>query len=141
MLTAEQIGTLRDASEQLLDPIIEFLLEDIAQRVAAAGQYTGTASYETWKLQELGISQRRIKKEVAKRLKISLKEAEKLLTQAAKTGYNFDMSRFLSKQGIPLSANSSLQQILMATVKLAQEDLPTSRRPLALWIRTASAGS
>ena len=123
MLTAEQIGTLRDASEQLLDPIIEFLLEDIAQRVAAAGQYTGTASYETWKLQELGISQRRIKKEVAKRLKISLKEAEKLLTQAAKTGYNFDMSRFPTKQGIPLSANSSLQQILMATVKLAQEDL------------------
>lgn len=123
MLTAEQIGVLRDASEQLLDPIIEFLIKDIAERVAAAGQYTGTASYETWKLQELGISQRRIKKEVAKRLKISLKEAEKLLTQAAKTGYNFDMARFPTKQGIPLSANSSLQQILMATVKLAKEDL------------------
>ena len=123
MMTAEQIGVLRDASEQLLDPIIEFLIEDIAKRVAAAGQYTGTASYETWKLQELGISQRRLKKEIAKRLKISLKEAEKLLTQAAKTGYNFDMSRFPTKQGIPLSANSSLQQILMATVKLAKEDL------------------
>ena len=123
MLTAEQIGVLRDSAEKLLDPITEYLLDDIAKRVAAAGQFTGTASYQVWRLQELGLSQRQIKKEVAKRLKISLKETEKLLTQVAKTGYNFDMSRFPTKHGIPFSANSSLQQILQATVQLAKEDL------------------
>ena len=123
MLTAEQIGVLRDSAEKLLDPITEYLLDDIAKRVAAASQFTGTASYQVWRLQELGLSQRQIKKEVAKRLKISLKETEKLLTQVAKTGYNFDMSRFPTKHGIPFSANSSLQQILQATVQLAKEDL------------------
>ena len=123
MLTAEQIGVLRDSAEKLLDPITEYLLDDIAKRVAAAGQFTGTASYQVWRLQELGLSQRQIKKEIAKRLKISLKETEKLLTQVAKTGYNFDMSRFPTKHGIPFSANSSLQQILQATVQLAKEDL------------------
>lgn len=123
MLTAEQIGVLRDSAEKLLDPITEYLLDDIAKRVAAAGQFTGTASYQVWRLQELGLSQRQIKKEVAKRLKISLKDTEKLLTQVAKTGYNFDMSRFPTKHGIPFSANSSLQQILQATVQLAKEDL------------------
>lgn len=123
MLTAEQIGVLRDSAEKLLDPITEYLLDDIAKRVAAAGQFTGTASYQAWRLQELGLSQRQIKKEVAKRLKISLKDTEKLLTQVAKTGYNFDMSRFPTKHGIPFSANSSLQQILQATVQLAKEDL------------------
>ena len=85
MLTAEQIGVLRDSAEKLLDPITEYLLDDIAKRVAAAGQFTGTASYQVWRLQELGLSQRQIKKEIAKRLKISLKETEKLLTQVAKT--------------------------------------------------------
>ena len=123
MLTAEQIGVLRDSAEKLLDPITEYLLDDIAKRVAAAGQFTGTASYQVWRLQELGLSQRQIKKEIAKRLKISLKNTEKLLTQVAKTGYNFDMSRFPTKHGIPFSANSSLQQILQATIQLAKEDL------------------
>lgn len=123
MLTAAQIEALRAKSEKLVDPITEFLIEDIAKRIAQAGQFTATASYETWKLQQMGISQRKLKKEIAKRLGVSLKEAEKLLTQAAETGYNFDMSSFPTTQAIPLSANSSLQQILDATVKLAKEDL------------------
>ena len=123
MLTANQIDVLRSYSGQLLDPIIDFLIEDIAKRVAEAGQLTGTASYETWQLQKLGISQKKLKKEIAKRLKISQKEAEKLLTQAAETGYDYDISRFPAKYAIPLSANKNLQQVLEATIKLANEDL------------------
>ena len=123
MLTAAQIDALRDASGQLLDPVTDFLITDIAKRVAEAGQLTGTAAYQAWQLQKLGVSQRQLKKEIAKRLKVSQKEAEQLLTQAAETGYNFDLSRFPTSHAIPLSANSSLQQILDATVKLAKEDL------------------
>ena len=123
MLTASQIDVLRSKSEQLLDPVTDFLIEDIAKRIAEAGQLTGTASYQVWKLQQLGVSQKQLKKEIAKRLKVSQKEAENLLTQAAETGYDFDISRFPTSHGIPLSANSSLQQILDTTVKLAKEDL------------------
>ena len=123
MLTTYQIEALRSKSEKLVEPIVEFLIEDIARRVSEAGQLTSTASYQTWQLQKLGVSQRQLKKEIAKRLKISQQEAEKLLTQAAETGYNFDISGFPSKQAIPLSANKSLQQILSATVALANEDL------------------
>lgn len=123
MLTSAQIDALRDLSGQLLDPVTDFLLEDIAKRVAEAGQLTGTAAYQAWRLQELGISQKQLKKEIAKRLKVSQKEAEKLLTQAAETGYNFDLSRFPTSDAIPFSSNTGLQQILDATVKLAKEDL------------------
>lgn len=45
------------------------------------------------------------------------------MTQAAETGYNFDISRFPKSHAFPLSANSSLQQILSATVALAKDDL------------------
>lgn len=123
MLTASQIDVLRSKSGQLLDPITNFLIEDIAKRIAEAGQLTGTAAYQVWKLQQMGVSQKQLKKEISKRLKVSQQAAEDLLTQAAETGYNFDISRFPTSHGIPLSANSSLQQILDATIKLAKEDL------------------
>lgn len=123
MLSAFQIEALRLMSEQLLDSITNFLIEDIAKRISEAGQLTATASYQVWRAQNLGISQRKLKKELQKRLKVSQEEVERLLTQAAETGYNFDISRFPTTHAIPLAANSSLQQILEATVKLAQEDL------------------
>lgn len=123
MLTAAQIAALQDKSGQLLDPITDFLIEDIAKRVKRAGQFTATSSYNAWKLQELGISQKEIKQEIAKRLKISQEEAEKLLTQTAQTGYSFDMDRFPTDKGIPLEENTSLQQILHATLMQAGEDI------------------
>lgn len=123
MLSAFQIEALRLMSEQLLDPITNFLIQDIAKRISEAGQLTATASYQVWRAQNLGISQRKLKKELQKRLNVSQEEVERLLTQAAETGYNFDISRFPTTHAIPLAANSSLQQILEATVKLAQEDL------------------
>lgn len=122
-LTALQIEALRLLSSQLLDPVTNFLIEDIAKRVSEAGQLTGTASYLVWRAQNLGISQRKLKKELQKLLKVSQEEVEHLLTQAAETGYNFDISRFPTSHAIPFSANSNLQQVLDATVKQAQEDL------------------
>lgn len=122
-LTALQIEALRLMSSQLLDPVTNFLIEDIAKRVSEAGQLTGTASYLVWRAQNLGISQRKLKKELQKLLKVSQEEVEHLLTQAAETGYNFDISRFPTSHAIPFSANSNLQQVLDATVKQAQEDL------------------
>lgn len=123
MLTANQIDVLRSYSGQLLDPIIDFLIEDIAKRVSEAGQLTSSAAYQVWRTQQLGMSQKQLKKEIAKRLKISQADVEKLLTQAAETGYNFDISRFPTSRAVPLSANASLQQILDATIKQAQDDL------------------
>ena len=44
-------------------------------------------------------------------------------TQAAETGYDFDISRFPTVDALPSAENAGLQQILDATVKLAQDDL------------------
>ena len=123
MLTASQIDAIKDIATQLLDPVIDFLIDDIARRVSEAGQLTATASYQIWRAQKLGMSQKQIMKEIQKRLKIPMVEVEQLLIQAAKTGYNFDLSRFPNKRAVPFAANSSIQQIVNAAVKLAQEDL------------------
>ena len=122
MLTAEQIAALRDAAGHLTDPINDFLLEDIARRIADAGQLTSSAAYQVWKLQTLGRSQRQIKKELRKRLKVSKKEINRLLTQSAEVGYRFDLDQLPTSAAIPFEKNSSIQQIVAAAVKLAEDD-------------------
>lgn len=123
MLTPDQIEALRDRAGQIMDPIVEHLLQDIAQRVSEAGQFTSTTSYEAWRLQNLGLSQRDIRKEIQRRLKVSKEKAEELLTQAAEVGYRFDMDRFPTIEAIPFEENASLQQIVSAIVQQADEDL------------------
>lgn len=130
MLTAAQIDAIRTASEQLLDPVVEFLIEDIARRVSEAGQLTGTAAYQVWRAQKLGVSQKKLKKALQEKLDVSAEDLEKLLWQAAKTGYNFDLSRLPTSRAIPFAVNSSVQQIVAAAVKQAKKDLTNITRTM-----------
>lgn len=123
MLTADQIEALGDKAQQIISKVTDFLIEDIARRISEAGQLTSTAAYQTWRLQQIGVSQRQLKKELRKRLQVSDKELEQLLTQAAEVGYNFDIRNLPTEEAIPFSENSSIQQIVNSAVKLAQEDM------------------
>ena len=122
MLTPEQIDALRDAAGRLTDPVNEFLIDDIARRVSEAGQMTSTAAYQTWIAQQMGMSHRELKRELQKRLDVSGKELQVLLTQAAEAGYEFDLKRFPHVHGVPFAHNGALQQIVAAVVDKAQED-------------------
>ena len=132
MLNAEQIAALRDAAMQIADPINEYLLADIARRIASAGQLTSSAAYEIWKMQQLGVSQREIKKQLRKLLKVSHRDLRRLLTQAAETGYRYDLSQFPQVQAVPFAQNDAIQQIVSAAVKLAQEDLTNFTQTLGM---------
>ena len=123
MLPPDQINALSDKARQIADPIIEFLIEDIARRVAGAGQLTSTASYQVWRLQQLGMSQREVKEEIRKRLKISLKDVEQLMKQTAEVGYRFDLERLPHANAVPFAENAVMQQIVSAAVDMAREDL------------------
>lgn len=132
MLTADEITALRDAATDLTQPIIEYLLKDIAERISAAGQFTSSAQYEVWKLQELGVSQKEIKKHLKKLLKVSNAELEKLLTQSAEAGYRYDMQALPHPDAIPFEENDWLQQIVSAAVRLAQDDMTNITQTLGM---------
>ena len=123
MLTPEQIAALRDWAGHIADPINDFLLEDIARRIAKAGQLTSSASYQIWRAQELGLSQREIKKRLRELLKVSNKELKKLLTQSAQVGYDFDLKRLPHSGAVPFAQNESLQEIVRSAVAMAEEAL------------------
>lgn len=123
MLTADQIEALGDKARQLIAPVTEFLIEDIARRIAEAGQFTSTAAYQTWRLQQLGISQRQLKKELRKRLKVSHRELRRLIEQAGETGYSYDIRKHPYVQAVPFRSNEVLQQIVSSAVQLADSEL------------------
>ena len=123
MLTADQITALGDKARRITDPIVEFLIQDIARRVRQAGQLTSTASYQIWRLQNLGISQQQVQEEIQKRLKVSQEQVEQLLTQSAEVGYNFDLKNLPHADAVPFAENAAIQQIVSSGVKMAQDDL------------------
>lgn len=122
MLTAEQIAALRDYAEKLTDPINDYLIRDIAERIAKAGQFTSTAQYQIWAAQQMGLSQAEIKKRLKKLFGVSNDEIKKLLTQSAEVGYRFDLKALPTADAIPFAENHVLQEIVSAAVKLAQDD-------------------
>lgn len=122
MLTAEQINALRDKAAKLVAPIQAYLLREIVRRVAHAGQLTSTVAYQVWKAQQLGVSQRQIKQELRRMLKLSHKEIRRIMYQSAQSGYNLDVSRFPQVQAIPFEKNTVLQQIVSAASELAEDD-------------------
>lgn len=123
MLTPEQIASYRDAVQRLTDPINDYLLADIARRVAEAGQITSTAAYQVWRAQQLGVSQREVKARLQKLLSVSSKELDTLMTQSAEDGYNYNIRNFPAADSVPFENNFLLQNIVRASVELAQDDL------------------
>lgn len=132
MLPPDVVEGLRIQAGRLFDPIADYLIGDIARRVAQAGQLTGTAQYQVWRAQNLGLSQRGVKKRVAQLLDKSLAETERLMTQSAETGYRFDLDRLPAASAIPFAENEGLQRIVQAAVKLAREDLTNITQTLGM---------
>ena len=122
MLTPDQISALGEAARKITAPVSEYLLQDITRRVAEAGQLTSTAAYQVWRAQQLGVSQRELKKELRRRLGLSHQEIRRVLYQSAQSGYDLDIRRFPYVQALPFAWNASLQQIVAAAVELAQAD-------------------
>lgn len=139
MLNADQISALRDAAGHIADPITEYLLRDIARRVSEAGQLTSTAAYQTWRAQQLGMSQKEIKKALQKLLKKSAEEIDRLMTQTAKVGYDFDVQRLPTAAAIPFDDNLSIQKVVRAAVELAQEDFTNLTKTIGMVDRSGVA--
>ena len=123
MLTADQIEVLGEKAQQLITPVTDFLIAEIARRISEAGQLTSTAQYQIWKAQRLGLSMREIKAKLRKMLHASGAEIEKLLTQSAKVGYSFDLNQLPTAAAISFEDNPVIQQIVSAAVQLAKDDL------------------
>ena len=132
MLTADQIDGLRVAAGRISQPITDYLISDIAKRIQAAGKLTSTAAYGVFQAQNLGLSQREIRRRLQKLLGVSMQETNRLLTQSAEVGYAYDLSTLSTMSAIPFEQNHIMQQIVRAYVNLAQADLSNAVQTLGM---------
>ena len=70
-LTSDQINVLRDSAYAIAQPITEFILKDVARRVAKAGKITDTAAYQIYRAQALGESRKAIEDMLRRQLGIT----------------------------------------------------------------------
>lgn len=131
MLTPEQIEGFRTAAGRLTDPVNEYLLKDIAHRVQEAGGFTSTAAYEAWRAEWMGVSRKKLEKELARLLGVTRQEAKKLLQAAAQYGYDTTLKKFPGR-AIPFDANPVLQQIVSSSVALAGDALENITQTTAI---------
>ena len=135
-LRPEQIAALRDACEELAEPINQWLLRDIAQRIAEAGRMTSTAAYELYRTRALGESKAALKKFLREQLKLTRREVHRLFRQAALFSHDADFDRLgIARKGY----SQSFEQTVAAAAKLAGGELTNLTQTLGMVDRTGKA--
>lgn len=133
-LKPEQISGLREAFSAIARPINDWLLQDAAERIAAAGSLAGepagkmtaTAAYEIYRAKALGESQRELKKFLKRQLGLSNREIRRLFKQAAR------MSRDNDEERVGLTGGADIEQMTAAAIKLAQQDFTNLTQTLGM---------
>ena len=98
MLTPKQLQGLPKPLTDSYSELSEFILRDIARRIAKAAQITDTAQYQMYRARALGLSTDEIAAEIARINGVGEKQIRQLIEQAAKTSDEFDR-RMLGSAG------------------------------------------
>lgn len=115
MLKPKELQNLPKGLTDIYSELSEFVLRDIARRIAKAAEITDTAEYQLYRARALGLSTKELTQKIAKINGEAESEIEKIIQEAAEKSDEFDR-RMLGADGgaaIPLKDNEQLQ-IFMA---------------------------
>ena len=118
MLTPEQLQNLPQELTDLYDQLSEFILRDIARRIAKGAQITDTAEYQLYRAKSLGLSTDEIAAKIAEINGSSAAEINRLIREAAAQSDEFDRKMLGADKGaaIPLEDNQQLQKLISAQI-------------------------
>lgn len=119
MLTPEQLQNLPQDLTDLYEQLSEFILRDIARRIAKGAQITDTAEYQLYRARSLGLSTDEIAAKIAEINGSSAAEINRLIREAAAQSDEFDRKMLGADKGaaIPLEENTQLQKLISAQIK------------------------
>lgn len=119
MLTPQQLQSLPKPLTDVYEELSEFVLRDIARRIAGAAKITDTAEYQMYRTHALGMSTKEITAKIAKINSVSEDAIRKLILDAAEKSNEFDARMLTGNDGsaIPLSENEQLQKLMAAQIK------------------------
>lgn len=119
MLTPEQLQNLPKELTDLYSDLSEFILRDIARRIAKGAEITDTAEYQMYRARSLGLSTDEIAAKIAEINGSSAAEVNRLIREAAAQSDEFDRKMLGADKGaaIPLEENTQLQKLISAQIK------------------------
>lgn len=118
MLTPEQLQNLPQELTDLYGQLSEFILQDIARRIAKGAQITDTAEYQLYRAKSLGLSTDEIAAKIAEINGSSASEINRLIREAAAQSDEFDRKMLGVDKGaaVPLEENAQLQKLISAQI-------------------------
>ena len=118
MLTPEQLQNLPQELTDLYDQLSEFILRDIARRIAKGSEITDTAEYQLYRAKSLGLSTDEIAAKIAEINGSSASEINRLIREAAAQSDEFDRKMLGVDKGaaVPLEENAQLQKLISAQI-------------------------
>jgi len=118
MLTPEQLQNLPQELTDLYDQLSEFILRDIARRIAKGAEITDTAEYQLYRARSLGLSTDEIAAKIAEINGSSASEINRLIREAAAQSDEFDRKMLGADKGaaVPLEENAQLQKLISAQI-------------------------
>lgn len=118
MLTPEQLQNLPQELTDLYGQLSEFILQDIARRIAKGAQITDTAEYQLYRARSLGLSTDEIAAKIAEINGSSAAEINRLIREAAAQSDEFDRKMLGADKGaaVPLEENAQLQKLISAQI-------------------------
>lgn len=119
MLTPQQLQNLPKPLTDIYEELSEFVLRDIARRIAGAAKITDTAEYQLYRARALGMSTKEITEKLAKINGVSEEKIEELILDAAEKSNKFDARMLTGNDGSALSLkdNEQLQKLMAAQIK------------------------
>lgn len=92
MLTPDYFYGKSDKLIEMYQELEDWILQDIAMRLVAAGSLSGTADRELWKLQQMGLHRQEIVKRISQLTGKSRNEVRRLLRDSVLTSFSDDQS-------------------------------------------------
>ena len=129
-LTPQQLQNIPENIIQLYRDLEEFIIDDIARRIAKTGQLTETAKWQLERAKDLSMDN--IEKEILKTLELANKEVEETLKQSALTSVQAENKIYEEavKKQIKIKGNSNLEKLLEAAIKQTKGELKNISKSL-----------
>lgn len=119
MLTPQQLQNLPKELTNLYSELSDFILRDIARRIAKGAKITDTAEYQLYRARSLGLSEKEIAAKIAEINGTSADVIDKLIRDAAAQSDEFDRRMLGADDGaaVSLKDNEQLQKLMAAQIK------------------------
>lgn len=136
-MNANEIEAFARILDEPMKRLENEIMADIIRRIKINGEITRSADWQIYRLHELGMSKRTIKKLIKEALNLSPQEINHLFKDVIRKGYAEDeeIYRYKGKPYIPFEENLQLQQLITATATQTYNELKNITQSLGFAVR------